>query len=641
MILDNVNMPKDIKALSTQQLTLLSEEIRKFLIDNLSKTGGHLASNLGVVELTIALHKVFNAPKDKLIWDVGHQTYVHKILTGRKNEFGSLRKLNGLSGFPKTEESPFDVFNTGHSSTSVSAGLGIARARDIRGENYSVVSIIGDGALTGGMAFEALNDAGRSPTDMIVILNDNEMSIDKNVGAMSKYLDKIRLVPTYSKVKDEVEDILNRIPKVGKPIKDLISKTKDGIKYIIGAGALFEELGFNYFGPIDGHNMDELISTLEKIKSTKGPVLLHVITQKGKGYEYAEKRPHLYHGISPFDIETGLTIQEAKQKDYSKVFGDELVKLARDNENIVAITAAMPSGTCLDKFAAEFPDRFFDVGIAEQHAVTLAAGLASQGLKPVVAIYSSFLQRAYDQIIHDVALQNLPVVFAIDRAGLVGSDGETHQGIFDLSFLSHIPNMTVLSPKDYSEFRRMINFAINLNSPVAIRYPRGVGKESLGNKEPIISLGKSEKIYGGNDVTIVALGNMVEMGIEVSRGLLKNGIYADLINARFVKPLDKKAILDSINKTGYVVTIEDNLLVGGLATQVKDLICNMNNIKIECYGYNDRFIKQGSVRELYELEGITIKNIMKNIMKNTVGANCVRQRTCNTRPYSNEFVGNY
>lgn len=615
MILDNVNMPKDIKGLSSQQLNLLSNEIREFLIDNLSKTGGHLASNLGVVELTIALHKVFDTPEDKLIWDVGHQTYVHKILTGRKNEFKSLRKLNGLSGFPKTEESPFDVFNTGHSSTSISAGLGIARARDIKGENYSVISIIGDGALTGGMAFEALNDAGRSPTNMIVILNDNEMSIDKNVGAISKYLDKIRLVPTYSKVKDEVEDILNRIPKVGKPIKDLISKTKDGIKYILGAGALFEELGFNYFGPIDGHNIEELTSTLEKIKFTKGPVLLHVITQKGKGYEYAEKRPHLYHGISPFNIETGLTIQETKQKDYSKIFGEELVKIARDNEDVVAITAAMPSGTGLDKFANEFPERFFDVGIAEQHAVTLAAGLAIQGLKPIVALYSSFLQRAYDQIIHDVALQNLPVVFAIDRAGIVGSDGETHQGIFDLSFLSHIPNMTVLSPKDYSEFRRMIDYAIKLNSPVAIRYPRGVGKESLGNKEPVISTGKSEKIYGGKDVTIVAIGNMVEKGIEISRELLKKGIYADLINARFIKPLDKKAILDSIKKTGYVVTIEDNLLSGGLSTQIKDLICNMSNIRIESYGYDDKFIKQGSVKELYELEGITVENITRNIIK--------------------------
>lgn len=616
MFLNNVNMPNDIKKLSNQQLALLSEEIREFLIDNLSKTGGHLASNLGVVELTIALHKVFDTPSDRLIWDVGHQTYVHKILTGRKNDFKNLRKLNGLSGFPKTEESPFDVFNTGHSSTSISAGLGIAKARDIKGETFSVVSIIGDGALTGGMAFEALNDAGRSSTDMIVVLNDNEMSIDKNVGAMSKYLDKIRLVPTYSKVKDEIEDILNRIPKVGKPIKDLISKTKDGIKYIIGAGALFEELGFNYFGPIDGHDIDELTSTLEKIKITKGPVLLHVITQKGKGYEYAEKRPHLYHGISPFDIETGLTIQDAKQKDYSKVFGEELVKLARDDENIVAITAAMPSGTGLEKFSNEFPKRFFDVGIAEQHAVTFAAGLASQGMKPVVAIYSSFLQRAYDQIVHDVALQNLPIVFAIDRAGLVGSDGETHQGIFDLSFLSHIPNMTILSPKDYSEFRKMIDFSVRLNSPVAIRYPRGIGKDSLGNKEPIISLGKSEKIYGGSDVTIVAIGNMVEKGIDISRELLKKGIYVDLINARFIKPLDKKTILDSVKKTGYVVTIEDNLLSGGLSSQIKELICNMDNVKIESYGYNDKFIKQGSVKELYELEGITAENIVRNIMKN-------------------------
>ncbi|NMB34181.1 MAG: 1-deoxy-D-xylulose-5-phosphate synthase [Clostridium sp.] len=614
-ILNSINLPGDIKKLDTEQIKKLCVEIRNFLIEKVSKTGGHLASNLGVVELTLALHRVFNTPEDKIVWDVGHQSYVHKMLTGRRDKFDTIRKLGGLSGFPKISESEYDAFNTGHSSTSISAALGIAKARDILKEKYSVISVIGDGALTGGMAFEALNDAGRSPNNLIVILNDNEMSISRNVGGLSSYLSKIRTGPFYFKVKEDIDILLNKLPAIGKSAAKALGRVKGTIKYMIMPGIIFEELGFKYLGPIDGHNITELEDVLKRARTAKGPVLVHVCTQKGKGYTHAEENPAVFHGVSPFEIETGEVITHSKPG-YSDVFGNELINLAEENKKIVAITAAMPHGTGLGKFSKKFTDRFFDVGIAEQHAVTFAAGLATRGIVPVVALYSTFLQRAYDQVLHDVALQNLHVVFAIDRAGVVGEDGETHQGIYDISFLSHIPNMTLLAPCDYGELRKMLRYAATeFNGPIAIRYPRGRGREKLFDTPPI-KMGQSLLIEKGRDITIAAIGNKLEIALEVSKKLKKLNYSADVIYSRFIKPLDSNTIITSVQKTGAIITIEDNAAEGGYGSRVLDMLnAAETNAKVNIMGFPDNFIPHGTQNELHHFYRLDESSILNNVLK--------------------------
>jgi 1-deoxy-D-xylulose-5-phosphate synthase len=614
-LLDKINFPGDIKKLNLVQLEQLAEEIRHFLVEKVSVTGGHLASNLGVVELTLALHKVFDLPKDKIVWDVGHQAYVHKILTGRKEGFDTLRQLNGISGFPKSCESEYDCFNTGHSSTSISAALGMAKARDILKEQYSVVAVIGDGALTGGMAFEALNDAGRSPNNLIIILNDNEMSISKNVGGFSKYLSKIRTQPIYFKAKDDFNSFLNSIPAIGQSAARALDRAKGTIKYMVMPGVIFEEIGLKYLGPIDGHDINELQDVLTRAKRLKGPVLIHVRTQKGKGYRFAEKKPQDFHGISPFEIETG-EVKNNNGPTYSDVFGNKMIDLAQREPRIAAITAAMPLGTGLEDFAKKFPERFFDVGIAEQHAVTFAAGLAKAGIKPVAAIYSTFLQRSYDQIVHDVALQNLHVVLAVDRAGIVGEDGETHQGLYDLSFLNHIPNMTVSAPCDYEEFERLLEFAVlKYDGPIAIRYPRGTGSEHL-TETPEIQYGKGVRLITGNDVSIIAAGRMVETALKVAELLKTRGVSAEVINARFIKPLDARLILESAVKTGAVATLEDNTIKGGFGCGVLELL-NTNGFKIKTgiFGFPDIPIIQGSRKCLYEKYGLDAESVCNEILR--------------------------
>ena len=615
-ILDSVNLPKDLKKLSLKEKEKLAIELREELINNVSKTGGHLASNLGVVELTIGLHSVFNTPEDKIIWDVGHQTYIHKILTGRKDKMDTLRQLNGIAGFPKTSESEYDAFNTGHSSTSISVALGMARARDIKKENNSVVAVIGDGALTGGMALEALNDAGCSNTNLIVVLNDNEMSISRNVGSISMILSKIRTKKLYTKSNNYVKKVLHKIPLIGDFVIEISRKIKNGIKQILIPNMFFEDLGFRYLGPIDGNDIAKIEEILKMARKSQGPVLVHIVTKKGKGYKYAEQNPDKYHGISSFDIETGKA-KKPKQDDYSKIFGEKLVNIAQNNEKIVAITAAMCDGTGLKKFKEEFPDRFFDVGIAEQHALGCAAGMAKQGLIPVIPIYSSFYQRGYDQVIHDICIQKLPVIMCADRAGIVGNDGETHQGIFDMAFFSIIPNLTILAPKDFEELEQMLEFAVSLNAPVVIRYPRGgEGKRKFENHEKI-KYGKAEIIKEGTDITIVAIGKMVERAMEVSQKLEEDGIYAEVINARFLKPLDEKTIISSIKKTKNVITIEDGILRAGLGCSICELIVKnkLENVDFESFGYDDKFVKHGSVTELEKLNGIDVNSIVKKIAK--------------------------
>lgn len=614
-LLEGINSPDDIKKLDPQQLKKLAAEIRQFLIEKVSVTGGHLASNLGVVELTLALHKVFNTPEDKIVWDVGHQSYVHKIITGRREQFDTLRQLNGICGFPKQSESSSDCFNTGHSSTSISAALGIAKARDILRQQFSVVAVIGDGAMTGGMAFEALNDAGRSPNNLIIILNDNEMSISQNVGGFSRYLSKIRTQPIYSKAKDDFNTLLNKIPAIGKTAARALVRAKGTIKYMVMPGVIFEELGLKYLGPIDGHDTNELIKVFANAKRLKGPVLIHVRTQKGKGYMYAEENPQDFHGISPFEIETGeLKINNGPS--FSDIFGEKMIKLAQNDPGVAAITAAMPLGTGLDEFSKKYPDRFFDVGIAEQHAVTFAAGLAKAGIKPVVAIYSTFLQRSYDQIVHDVALQKLHVVLAIDRAGLVGEDGETHQGLYDISFLNHVPNMTIVAPCDYTEFENMLEYAVSkFNGPIAIRYPRGSGQRQLAPGSEIRH-GKGVKLLSGSDISIIAIGNMVGTALNVAEILKNKGISAEVINARFVKPLDDKLILESAAKTGMVVTFEDNLAKGGFGSSILELI-NKNGFKARTtiFGFPDMPILHGSRKELFEKYGLDKDTLSREIIR--------------------------
>lgn len=616
-LLESIHLPEDLKKLEMPQLEQLAQEIRSFLIEKVATTGGHLASNLGAVELTLALHRVFNTPEDRIVWDVGHQSYIHKIITGRKERFDTLRQLDGISGFPKRKESPHDSFNTGHSSTSISAALGMAKARDIKKENYSVIAVIGDGALTGGMAFEALNDAGRSTNNLIVILNDNEMSISKNVGGLSHYLNKIRTQPIYVKARDDFDQILSRIPGIGKSAAKALDLAKGTIKYIITPGIIFEELGFKYLGPIDGHNLNELSRVLSRARMIKGPVFIHICTQKGRGYSFAEAKPHEFHGISPFEIETG-EVKICNGPSYSEIFGTEIARLAEKEPGLTAITAAMPHGTGLDSFSKSYPDRFFDVGIAEQHAVTFAAGLAQNGLIPVTAVYSSFLQRAYDQILHDVALQELHVVLAIDRAGIVGEDGETHQGLYDISMLSHIPNMTIAAPCDYNEFRQMLEYAVcRHKGPIAVRYPRGCGQERLEeNPGTAVQLGKGTCLVQGTDVSVVAFGNMVETALEVAKLLKSKGVSAEVINARFAKPLDSKLIAASALKTKVVATLEDGTVRGGFGSSVLEML-NKNGIHVKTglFGFPDVPVIHGSRSQLFKKFGLDSGSLASEIMK--------------------------
>ena len=558
-MLETINTPKDLKTKTIKEKEELATEIRKLIIEIVSKNGGHLASNLGVVELTIALHSVFDMPKDKIIWDVGHQAYVHKILTGRKNKMHTLRKKDGIAGFPKVTESEYDSFNTGHSSTSISIALGMARARDLKKQNYEVVAVIGDGALTGGMALEALNDAGCSKNNLIVILNDNEMSISKNVGGMATLLAKLRGKKFYTKTNSTLKKTLNKIPLTGKLSVKLIQRIKRGIKQLFIQKMFFEDIGYTYLRPLYVHDIEKLENILKIAKSIDGPVLVHVITKKGKGYLPAEREPDKFHSTSSFIIETGK--KKSNKKDYSRVFGDKLVKLARENKNIVAITASMKEGTGLAEFAGEFPERFFDVGIAEQHALGLAAGLAKAGMKPIVPIYSSFLQRGYDQIMHDICIQNLPVVICVDRAGIVGNDGETHQGIFDLSFLNTIPNLVVMAPKNFEELEEMLAFAIKSEHPIAIRYPRGEEETIISNKKNKIEMSKAEVLKDGNKMAIFAIGKMVAKALAIAEQMEDVAV----INMRFLKPIDKKVIIKYGEKTKAIITMEDNITVRKLS----------------------------------------------------------------------------
>lgn len=611
--LSKINNPVDIKNLSYSELGYLAEEIRLFLLDSVSKTGGHIASNLGVVELTLALHRVLNAPLDKIIWDVGHQTYVHKIITGRRDLFDSLRKLDGLAGFPKTQESPYDAFNTGHSSTSISAALGMARARDLNGEDYTIAAVIGDGALSGGMALEALNDAGMARTKLLIILNDNGMSIAPNVGGLSRYLSKIRVRPFYYKTRESMQAFIDSWPKSGKRFRSFLHKVKSAMKSMFVPAMFFEDLGFRYFGPIDGHNIREMVQVLEQAKTMKGPVVVHVTTIKGKGYKYAEEQPAMYHGIAPFEIETGHVLNGVN-KNYSSVFGEKLCELAQKDESIIAITAAMTDGTGLTGFREKYRKRFFDVGIAEQHAVTLAAGLAIGRTKPVVAIYSTFLQRAYDQILHDVGLQNLHVVFAIDRAGLVGDDGETHQGIYDVSFLYTIPNMKILSPASPNELKSMLEYALkDHHGPIAIRYPRGSGCEFQGS-DATLAYGKGVKLKEGSDVTLIGVGSMLGIVLEAARLLENEGVSCEIINPRFLRPVDDELILSSGKKTKKIVIVEDVIKNGGFGAYVTELLyssrigaCSM------ILGLPDRGIEHGSRELIYKKYGLDSEGIKASV----------------------------
>lgn len=601
-ILNKVNNPEDLRKLNIKEKEQLAKEIREKIINTVSVTGGHLASNLGVTELTIALHSIFDTPKDKIVWDVGHQTYVHKILTGRKDKMDTLRQLGGISGFPKIKESEYDSFDAGHSSTSISVALGMARARDIQKEDNNVIAVIGDGALTGGMALEALNDAGNSKTKLIVILNDNEMSISKNVGGISQFLTKLRTRKFYKKSNNSIRRTLEKTPKIGTKIIRIARRVKYSLKQLFLPNMFFEDLGFKYLGPVDGHDIERLEWILKLAKKEQEPVLVHVITKKGKGYKPAEENPDRFHATGSFEIETGKPNKE-KKKDYSAVFGEKLVKLASSNEKIVAITAAMKDGTGLKEFKEKYPNRFFDVGIAEQHAIGLAAGLAKAGLRPVVPIYSSFYQRAYDQVIHDICIESMPVVLCVDRAGIVGNDGETHQGLLDLAFFNIVPNLTIMAPKDFKELEDMLEYAITLNSPVVIRYPRGGENEQtkFENHEKI-KQGKAEIIKEGKDISIIAVGKMVAKGMEIAQKLEKQGKSVELINARFLKPFDEEKIIETITKTKKVITIEDGSIIGGLATKVKEIIAEnkLENVELKCYAYPDKFIEAGNVSELEE-----------------------------------------
>lgn len=614
MILEQIKGPEDLKKLTSEELSQLAEEIRAFLIEKISHTGGHLASNLGVVELTIALFRTFDLPEDKIIWDVGHQSYTHKILSGRRMEFDELRQYGGLSGFPKRKESPYDSFDTGHSSTSISAGLGIAQGRDILGEDYKVVSVIGDGALTGGMAYEALNNAARMKKNFIIILNDNKMSISENVGGMSRYLGGLRTGAGYNDLKKNVADTLERIPVVGGRMIDKIKRAKNSIKQLFIPGMLFENMGITYLGPVDGHNIPALCKVLKEAQKLDHAVLVHVLTKKGKGYEPAEKNPAHFHGVSPFDIKTGKPLAEKKYPTYTDVFSKKLCQLGETHPELVAVTAAMPDGTGVAAFGKKFPDRFFDVGIAEAHAVTSAAGMAAAGLRPVVAVYSSFLQRGYDQILHDVCIQNLPVLFAVDRAGLVGSDGETHQGIFDYSYLTSIPNMSVAAPKNLWELRAMLDFAMDYKAPFAIRYPRGTAYRGLKEFMQPIAYGKGEIIYEEENLALLAVGSMVSTGEHVREKLKEEGVSCTLANARFVKPFDKELVDRLAKNHRLIVTMEENVLQGGFGLPVTAYIHeHYPQVKVMNIALPDAYVEHGNVSVLRKGLGIDSDSIIQRL----------------------------
>ncbi len=619
MLIKHIKSPVDLKLLKPQELDALAEELRTLIIERVSINGGHLASNLGVVELTIALHYVFNSPVDKIIWDVGHQSYSHKLLTGRYEDFSTLRKYKGMSGFPKMTESPHDAFGTGHSSTSISAALGIAEARDRKGEHFKVIAVIGDGALTSGLAFEGLNQAGHLKKDLIVILNDNEMSISQNVGALSNYLSRVLTGGFYQKFKKETRALLEGIPRIGGSVAKIAQRAEGSLKGFILPGGLFGDLGFNYLGPIDGHDVPLLIETLGRISHASEPMLIHVVTKKGKGYKFSEEDPCIFHGIGPFEVNTGVTQAEKASAvsvqsidwcmAYCDIFGKALTEMASEDKDIVAVSAAMKEGTGLAVFAEKFPERFYDVGIAEPHAVTFAAGLASQGLKPVVAIYSTFLQRAYDEIIHDVCLQDLPVVFAIDRAGIVGEDGPTHQGLFDISFLRHIPNLIVMAPKDSYEMKEMLKLALAHKGPAALRYPRGKVSHyagfGLGNT--VVEMGKSEIITEGKDLAFIAVGNAVYPALKAAAMLKEEGIDACVVNARFIKPLDEEGIRELCGRTKRIITVEENILAGGFGSAVLEYLSRegLHNVAVHRIGIDDEFVEQGTqalLRKQYGLD---------------------------------------
>ena len=613
MILEKINEVNDIKKLTAEELEILAQEIREFLIEKISITGGHLAPNLGVVELTMALHLSFDLPEDKIVWDVGHQAYTHKILTGRKTGFDELRKYGGMSGFPKRKESECDCFDTGHSSTSISAAMGLAKANDLLGKDDHVIAVIGDGALTGGMAYEALNNASHLDKNFIIVLNDNKMSISENLGGMSKYLNSIRTTEFYNGLESGVENTL--IYMGGQKVAAGLKRTKDGIKQFFVPGMLFENMGITYLGPVDGHDIAAMRRVFSEAKRVKGAVLVHVLTKKGCGYEPAEKNPSKFHGTDPFVIETGLPKKKKEKPNYTDVFSAAMCKLADKNENLAAITAAMPDGTGLKKFSALYPQRFFDVGIAEEHAVTFAAGLAAGGMTPVVAVYSSFLQRAYDQIVHDVCIQNLHVVFAIDRAGLVGSDGETHQGIFDLSFLASIPNLCIMAPKNKQELYAMLKFAISYEGPIAIRYPRGEAYDGLSAFREKIVYGKAEMLYKEQDIAIMAVGNMVKVAEQVREILKEQGVNCTLINARFVKEFDKEMIRELSESHKLLVTMEENVTTGGFGERVVDYVTSSQiDLKVEKIALPDMYIEHGNVNILYKEAKIDEESVAERIL---------------------------
>ena len=618
--LNKIEKTNDIKKLDPKEYAPLAQEIREFLIEKVSVHGGHLASNLGVVELTMALHLAFDMEHDRLIWDVGHQSYTHKILTGRKAGFDTLREFGGMSGFPKRYESPADAFDTGHSSTSISAGLGLAVARDLCGDTNKVIAVIGDGALTGGMAFEAMNNAAKLDTNFIIVLNDNEMSISHNVGGMSQYLDSIRTADSYQELKNDVLDSLQKIPVYGERMVKRIRKTKSSIKQLFIPGMLFENMGLTYLGPVDGHNISQMVRTFKMAAKVNGAVIVHVITKKGSGYLPAERHPARFHGTGSFDVATGLPLSKKTKADYTDVFASVMNMAAKENDRLVAITAAMETGTGLKRFHNQFPERFFDVGIAEAHAVSFAAGLAARGLIPVVAIYSTFLQRAYDQILHDVCLQNLHVVFAIDRAGIVGSDGETHQGIFDISYLMTIPGLVLLAPKNKWELADMLRFAFDYDGPIAIRYPRGEAYDGLKEYRAPVVLGKSEILYDETDIALLAYGSMIPTALAVREELKDLHYQCSLINARFAKPLDEELLLSLSEDHKLLVTLEENVITGGFGQQVTQFLTDTGqSVRVLQIALPDQFVEQGSVGRLREETGLDVASIVKKIIVEYIG----------------------
>ncbi len=619
LLLDRIDSPQQLRQFPENDLPRLAQEIRQRIIQTVSKTGGHLASSLGVVELTIAIHYVFDTPRDRLIWDVGHQTYAHKLLTGRRDKFHSLRQMGGLSGFPRRMESPYDSFDVGHSGTAVSAAVGMTQARCLSGQDHKVIAVIGDGSMTVGMTFEGLNHAGTQDKDLIVILNDNEMFISSRVGALSDYLNRIMIGGLVTRLREEIKTVLRSIPALGESFYNLAKQSEEAIKGLLTPGILFEEMGFKYVGPIMGHRLNYLVDTLRNVKKLKGPILVHVVTTKGKGYPPAEKNPMVFHGVEPFDETTGrLPLPDPEKTSYTKVFGNTMVRLAREKPAIVAVTAAMSQGTGLDQFAKHFPQRFYDVGIAEQHAVTFAAGLAAEGYRPVVAIYSTFLQRAYDQVLHDICQQNLPVVFALDRGGIVGQDGATHQGIFDLSYLRHIPNLVVMAPRDLNELQHMIKTALEYTGPIALRYPReSLAHPHLDEELRIIPIGKSEILREGADSTILAIGAMVNLALEAAHMLERNGISLEVINSRFVKPLDEELICRSALRTGRIITIEENVLDGGFGSAVLECLeqNGIHGVAVKRLGLPNDFLEHGTLDQLRAKCGLEPKAIYRSVQQ--------------------------